>query len=121
CRSVPRCRSRCWPRRRPRGRRISWAWGRCSRSWRLISLRASFSEQLVELPLVRMIAEHLIELGAGLHVGDHALLRAGTADRLIHDDLGLGGGAERGQGVEHEAHPGAAELLGAKERGSSEL
>src|SRR2546430_13424940 len=48
----------------------------------LASVIAHVPEQLIEFLLVREVAEHVVELGAGLHQIEHALLRDRKSTRL---------------------------------------
>src|SRR2546430_2817221 len=80
----------------------------------LASVIAHVPEQLIEFLLVREVAEHVVELGAGLHQIEHALLRAVPADGAVHRGRSPGGGAKSRQRIQPPAHARAAELHAAE-------
>src|SRR5690606_21399650 len=78
-------------------------------------------EQCVELVLVGVVAQEVVELGAGLQGVDDVLLRAFAAHglvevqgRLVHRPVGAAA-------VQGDVHAGIAQFVGGEERGGAEL
>src|SRR6185312_9756511 len=67
-------------------------------------------EQLVELLLVLVIAEHGIELVARLHAVDQLALRPVATQRHVNGLCGGRHGAERAERIEHETHASVSQL-----------
>src|SRR5580658_146610 len=85
------------------------------------SLFLALRKQLVELLFVGVVVEVFVEIGAGLHERNDALLRALGPDRLV--DLERSGvhGAIRAATVENDVDAACGELVARPQRRLAEL
>src|SRR5690606_10785274 len=108
----------------PLKRVFRWSRRRCLRRWTAAGRgggRSVLREQSVELVLVLVVAEEVVELGAGLQGVDDVLLRALAAHGLVEVQRGLVHGAIGAAAVQGDVDAGFAQLVGGEERGRAEL